>query len=89
VKRLSAKARRKLGELQQDVLRLAADRSLSIRVLSAARSTTMPSAQSDFWLEYLWIEHEYRCAVKRLAQYCLELEASAGRHSSRAADVSA
>jgi hypothetical protein len=39
-------------------------------MLAAARSTTTTSAQTEFWFEYLWVDQEYRCAVKRLVLFC-------------------
>jgi hypothetical protein len=28
-------------------------------------------AQREFWLEFSWIDQEYRAAVRKLAQFCL------------------
>ncbi len=38
----------------------------------ASRNTPPPSAQREFWLEFAWIDQEYRVAVRRLAQFCTE-----------------
>jgi len=35
------------------------------------RSTTLV-AQREFWLEFCWLDQEYRDAVRRLARFCLE-----------------
>jgi hypothetical protein len=43
-----------------------------LRLLAASRSATTASAQREFWLEFLWIDAEYRAAVRRLAQFCAD-----------------
>jgi hypothetical protein len=36
----------------------------------ASRNTTTPIAQREFWLEFSWVDEEYRAAVRKLAQFC-------------------
>jgi hypothetical protein len=36
-----------------------------------SRNTTTVVAQREFWLEFSWIDQEYRAAVRKLAQFCL------------------
>jgi hypothetical protein len=38
----------------------------------ASRNTTTPVAQREFWLEFAWVDQEYRIAVRKLAQFCTE-----------------
>jgi hypothetical protein len=38
----------------------------------ASRNTTTAIAQREFWLEFAWVDQEYRIAVRRLAQFCTE-----------------
>jgi hypothetical protein len=40
----------------------------------ASRNTTTPKAQLEFWLEFSWIDQEYRAAVRKLAQFCRQHE---------------
>jgi len=54
---------------------LGAERNTAFRMFVAARTTTTPSAQTEFWLEFQWIDHEYRYAVRRLSQFCTSFEA--------------
>jgi hypothetical protein len=67
---LSRRALEELGTLQATVRELAADRNAALRIFVASRNTTTPLAQRDFWLEFSWIDQEYRAAVRKLAQFC-------------------
>ena len=49
---------------------LAADRNAALRIFVASRNTTTPIAQREFWLEFSWIDQEYRAEVRKLAQFC-------------------
>ncbi len=50
----------------------AAQRNLALRVFLASRHATTPIAQREYWLEFSWLDQEYRVAVARLAQFCIE-----------------
>jgi hypothetical protein len=52
------------------VRELAANRNAALRIFMASRNTTTPIAQREFWLEFSWVDEEYRAAVRRLAQFC-------------------
>jgi hypothetical protein len=54
------------------VQELAAHRNTALRMFMASRNTTTPVAQREFWLEFSWVDQEYRIAVRRLAQFCTE-----------------
>lgn len=69
---LSRRAREELGALQASVHELAAERNAALRLLLASRQAATPLAQREFWLEFSWTDQEYRVAVRRLAQFCLE-----------------
>ncbi|MDB6091762.1 MAG: hypothetical protein JWN85_4546 [Gammaproteobacteria bacterium] len=72
MKLLSRRALDRLGSLQASVQELAAHRNTALRMFVASRNTTTPLAQREFWLEFAWIDQEYRIAVQRLAQFCTE-----------------
>jgi hypothetical protein len=72
MKLLSRRALDQLGTLQASVQELAAHRNTALRMFIASRSTTTPVAQREFWLEFAWLDQEYRIAVRRLAQFCTE-----------------
>lgn len=74
MKLLSTRARRQLGLLQDDVRRLTAERNTAYRMLLVARVTTTASAQEEFWLEFQWIDQEYRYAVRRLSLFCASFD---------------
>jgi hypothetical protein len=76
---LSRRALDELGTLQSKVRELAADRNAALRIFVASRNTTTPVAQREFWLEFSWIDQEYRAAVRDLAQFCRQHGARAVR----------
>ena len=63
-----------LGALQDAVQELAEHRSTALRMLITSRSSTTSRAQREFWLEFSWIDQEYRFAVCRLAEFCLQYQ---------------
>jgi hypothetical protein len=67
---LSRRALDELGTLQAVVRELAAHRNAALRMFVASRNTTTPVAQREFWLEFSWIDQEYRAAVRKLAHFC-------------------
>jgi len=69
---LSRRALEELGELQALVRQLSADRNVALRIFTASRFVAIVSAQREFWLEFAWLDQEYRYAVRRLAQFCRE-----------------
>ena len=69
---LSRRDLEQLSALQAGVRALGAPRSIALRLLVASRRAATPAAQREFWLEFAWLDQEYRAAVRRLAQFCLE-----------------
>jgi hypothetical protein len=79
---LSRRARTRLGLLQASVSKLAAQRNEALRLFIASRHATTPAAQREFWLEFSWLDQEYRAAVHQLAEFCrqrLEAQVAADR----------
>jgi len=72
MKLLSRRVLARLGALQSSVAELATYRNTALRMLLASRSATTSGAQREFWLEFSWVDQEYRIAVRRLAQFCME-----------------
>jgi hypothetical protein len=72
MKLLSRRALDQLGSLQASVQELATHRNTALRMFLASRNTTTAVAQREFWLEFAWVDQEYRIAVRRLAQFCSE-----------------
>ena len=71
-KLLSRRALEELGELQGLVRKLSGDRNTALRIFTASRFVAIASAQREFWLEFSWLDQEYRVAVCRLARFCVE-----------------
>lgn len=67
---LSRRAKIRLGLLQTSVCKLSAQRNEALRLFIASRHATTPAAQREFWLEFSWVDQEYRAAVHRLAEFC-------------------
>jgi hypothetical protein len=70
LKLLSRRAVLELGTLQASVHELGTHRNAALRLFMASRNATTLLAQREFWLEFSWIDQEYRAAVRRLAQFC-------------------
>lgn len=73
---LSRRARTRLGLLQASVCKLAAERNEALRLFIASRHATTPAAQREFWLEFSWVDQEYRAAVHQLAEFCRQRSAA-------------
>lgn len=73
---LSRRAFGELGVLEASVQELGTHRSTALRLFVASRSVTTEMAQREFWLEFSWIDQEYRAAVRRLAEFCRDHERS-------------
>ena len=71
VRILSRRALDELSALQASVRALGAPRNAALRMFVASRHSTTLMAQHEFWLEFSWLDQEYRAAVRRLAQFCL------------------
>jgi hypothetical protein len=67
---LSRRAFGELGALEANVHELGTHRSTALRMFLASRNATTPLTQREFWLEFSWIDQEYRAAVRRLAEFC-------------------
>ncbi|HEY1873234.1 MAG TPA: hypothetical protein VGG67_02410 [Steroidobacteraceae bacterium] len=76
VRILSRQAQEELSALQARVHELSAPRNAALRRLVASRHSTTPIAQREFWLEFSWLDQEYRAAVRRLAGFCREYKDS-------------
>jgi hypothetical protein len=71
MKLLSRRALEELGALQDAMQDHAAHRNAALRMFVTSRNTTTLVAQREFWLEFSWVDQEYRAAVRKLAQFCL------------------
>lgn len=69
---LSRRAKARLGSLQTNVSKLAVQRNEALRLFLASCQATTQAAQREFWLEFSWLDQEYRAAVHRLAEFCRE-----------------
>jgi hypothetical protein len=75
---LSRHVLEELGQLQLSVRRLSTDRNTALRIFTASRFVAIASAQREFWLEFSWLDQEYRVAVRRLAQFCTQHRSAPG-----------
>jgi hypothetical protein len=78
VKLLSRRALAELSLLQASVREFAHDRNAALRVFRLSRHVAVPAAQQEYWLEFSWLDQEYRFAVRKLAEFC-------ARHAAQAA----
>ena len=68
----SRRAIGELGALAASVQELGTHSSAALRLFLASRHATTQLTQHEFWLEFSWIDQEYRAAVRRLAEFCAE-----------------
>ena len=85
MKLLSRRAMVELGALQAQVRNVAIDRNAALRVFRATRNAAVASAQQEYWLEFSWLDQEYRFAVRKLAEFCMRHGASVTTEENREA----
>jgi len=73
----SRRTQAQLTALQARVLELGERRNAALRLLAVSRRAATIGAQREFWLEFSWLDQEYRTAVHRLAKFCLALRGDA------------
>jgi len=81
VRSLSRRTLLQLRALEADMRELAGDRRKAFQLLRASRGATTQVAQREFWLEFAWLDQEYRVAVQRLARFCVQ-HGGVARHAS-------
>jgi len=70
MKSLSLRGYDQLRALQAVLRDVTHGRNTALRIFIASRHSTTPEARREFWLEFSWLDQEYRSAVSRLAQFC-------------------
>ena len=70
MKSLSLRGYDQLRALQAVLRDVTQGRNTALRIFMASRYSTTPAARREFWLEFSWLDQEYRAAVSRLAQFC-------------------
>lgn len=74
-KLLSRRMLAQLTALETGVVEAGVHRSAALRILLASRRAATAVAQREFWLEFFSLDQEYRVAVHRLAQFCMQYRA--------------
>jgi hypothetical protein len=85
MKLLSRRAFAELSVLQASVREFAIDRNVALRVFRASRNVAVQSAQHEYWLEFSWLDQEYRFAIRKLAAFCARHAAQPGCEERRRA----
>lgn len=70
MKAFSTRFRIRLRRLQSDLQKAANDRDSVVQHLLASRAVLTAEAQRELWMEFVWLQQEYRMAVCRLAEFC-------------------
>lgn len=70
MKLLSTRARAQLWKLQDAVRQADQEREKILRVLLNAREALAPQARHELWLEFSWMDQEYRFHVLQLTCFC-------------------
>ena len=80
MKLLSTRARAELWKLQAALHKVADERNALLKVLLDSPGVLTPGAQHELWLEFSWIDQEYRFCVMQLVEFC-------ERHSLRVKEI--
>ncbi|MGB6450904.1 MAG: hypothetical protein WBE92_09145 [Steroidobacteraceae bacterium] len=70
MKLLSRRVRVQLGALDNHMREVGVHRNTALRMFLVSRGVATAIAQREFWLEFFWLDQEYRAAVHTLAQFC-------------------
>jgi hypothetical protein len=70
--RISKRMLAQVAFLEERVKRSASARNEALRNLLASREVAVPAAQREFYLEFSWLDQEYRANVSCLARFCHE-----------------
>lgn len=70
MKLLSTRARAELWRLQAALNKTADERSKVLKMLLDSPGILTAGAQQELWLEFSWIDQEYRFCVMQLAAFC-------------------
>jgi hypothetical protein len=81
---LSRRALMELGALQKNLDELRGQRNAALRRFLVSRYAATAIAQREFWLEFAWLNQEYRAAVRRLARFCRQYREGSPRTLRRA-----
>jgi hypothetical protein len=81
VRQLSRRTLLQLRALEASMRELSSHRNRAFQLLRASRGATTRVAQREFWLEFAWLDAEYRVAVRKLATFCEQHRGGAHRDS--------
>jgi hypothetical protein len=81
---LSRRALLEFGALQESLDELRGQRNAALRMFLVSRYAATAIAQREFWLEFAWLNQEYRAAVRRLARFCRQYREGSPRTLRRA-----
>lgn len=71
---LSRRFTREIRPLQEAVRDVGSQRATMLRIFVLSRGVTTAQAQFEHWLEFTWLDQEYRVAVQRLVSFCASHE---------------
>ena len=80
MKLLSTRARAELWKLQAALHKIADERNEVLKILLDSPGVITADAQRELWLEFSWIDQEYRFCVMQLVEFC-------ERHSLRVKEI--
>ena len=83
---LPVRIRRQLNDLESALGEARAARGFALGVFRASVASANASAQREYWLEFSWLDQEYRVAVRKLAVYCARRTLEQADHTVRPLD---
>ena len=70
MKLLSTRARAELWKLQTALHKIADERNAILKMLLDSPGVLTAGAQHELWLEFSWLDQEYRFCVAQLVAFC-------------------
>lgn len=68
--KISTRARTALWKLQTELHTAVEERNAVLQALSAGWIALTPDSRREMWMEFSWLDHEYRLRVIRLGDFC-------------------
>ena len=79
--KIPTRARTALWKLQTELQEAVEERNAVLQALSSGWIALTPDSRREMWLEFSWLDHEYRLRVIRLGQLCEQITVRATRRS--------
>ena len=77
--KISTRARTALWKLQSELQAAVEERNVVLQALANGWIALTPDSRREMWMEFSWLDHEYRMRVIRLGELCDQITVRAAR----------